>query len=72
MQFESLEKQEIHSVIWVWSENQLADCLTKDGASRKKFYVTLNGIVKLKKIIYIYIYIYIYIHIYISTSFSLT
>ena len=44
---ESLEKQEIHSVIWVCSEDQLADCLTKEGTSREKLYVTLSGKVKL-------------------------
>ena len=27
------EKHEIHSVIWVCCEDQLADCLTKEGAS---------------------------------------
>ena len=44
---ESLEKQEIHSVIWVCSEDQLADCLTKEGASREKLYDKLSGKVKL-------------------------
>ena len=44
---ESLEKQEIHSVIWVCSEDQLADCLTKEGVSRQKLYCTLSGKVKL-------------------------
>ena len=51
---ESLEKQEIHSVIWVCSEDLLADCLTKEGASQEKLYGTLSGKVKLlnsKKII---------------------
>ena len=44
---ESLEKQEIHSVIWVCSEDQLADCHTTEGASREKLYGTLSGKVKL-------------------------
>ena len=44
---EWLEKQEIHSVIWVCSEDQLADCLTKEGASREKLYDKLSGKVKL-------------------------
>ena len=47
MQLESLEKQEIHFVIRVCSEDQLADCLTKEGTSREKLYVTLSGKVKL-------------------------
>ena len=33
---ESLEKGEIDSVLWVDSKDQLADCLTKEGASREK------------------------------------
>ena len=44
---ESLEKQEIHSVIWVCSEDQLADCHTKEGASRENLYGKLSGKVKL-------------------------
>ena len=31
-----LEKEEIHSVTWVSSSDQLVDCLTKEGASREK------------------------------------
>ena len=38
----SLEKGEIHSVAWVNSSDQLADCLTKEGVSSEKLYV-LNG-----------------------------
>ena len=33
---ESLEKQETHSVIWVCSEDQLVNCLTKEGVSQEK------------------------------------
>ena len=44
---DSLEKQEINSVIWVCSEDLLADCLTKEGASQEKLYGTLSGKVKL-------------------------
>lgn len=35
---ESLEKEEIHFATWVNSNNQLEDCLTKEGASREKQY----------------------------------
>ena len=44
---ESLEKGEIQSVKWVVSKDQLADCLTKQGASREKLYDDLNGKTKL-------------------------
>ena len=44
---ESLEKQEIHSVIWVCSEDQFADCLTKEGESREKLHGTQSEKVKL-------------------------
>ena len=37
---ESLKKQKIHSMKWICSEDQLADCLTKEGASREKLYGT--------------------------------
>ena len=40
---ESLEKGEIESVLWVNSKDQLADCLTKEGASREKLYEGLTG-----------------------------
>ena len=39
---ESLEKPEIHSVIWVCSEDQLI-VLKKEGTSREKLYGTLSG-----------------------------
>ena len=35
---ESLEKEEIHFVTWVNSNDQLEDCLTKEGPSREKWY----------------------------------
>ena len=44
---ESLEKGEIQSVKWVVSKDQLADCLTKEGASKEKLYDVLNGKIKL-------------------------
>ena len=44
---ESLEKGEIQSVNWVVSQDQLDDCLTKQGASREKLYDVLNGKTKL-------------------------
>ena len=46
---ESLEKQEIHSVIWVCSsKNQLADCLTKKGPSGEMLYGTLSGKIQIQ------------------------
>ena len=36
---ESLGKKDINSVIWVKSNDQLVDCLTKEGASPEKNYV---------------------------------
>ena len=43
----SLEKGEMQSVKWVVSKDQLADCLTKEGASWEKLYDVLNGKTKL-------------------------
>ena len=40
---EPLEKEEIHSVTRVNRSNQLADCLTKEGATREKLYNALSG-----------------------------
>ena len=40
---EMLEKKELHSVEWVPTERQLADCLTKKGASSRKLLQTLAG-----------------------------
>ena len=40
---ESLEKEGIHSVTWVNSSDQLADCLTKDGTFREKLYDIMSG-----------------------------
>ena len=40
---ESLEKEEICSVTWANSRDQLADCLTKEEASREKLYDVLIG-----------------------------
>ena len=37
---ESLKKQKIHAMKWICSEDQLADCLTKEDASREKLYGT--------------------------------
>ena len=42
----SLEKGQTQCVKWVNSKDQLADCLTKEAASREKLYV-LNGRTKL-------------------------
>ena len=39
----SLEKEEIHFIIWVNNSDQLTDCLTKEGASREKLYDVLSG-----------------------------
>ena len=36
--YKSLEKEEIHFVTWVNSNDQLEDCLTKEGPSREKWY----------------------------------
>ena len=44
---ESLEKDEVTSVLWTNSKNQLADCLTKEGASRDKLYDALCEKIKL-------------------------
>ena len=40
---EMLEKGEVKSVIWRESELQLADCLTKGGASTNKLLLALKG-----------------------------
>ena len=40
---EMLEKKEIHEVEWVPTDAQLADCLTKKGATKKKLLKALNG-----------------------------
>ena len=37
------EKHKIHSATWVSSSNQLADCLTKEGAPRGKLCDVLSG-----------------------------
>ena len=44
---ESLEKEEIKCIKWFNSKNQLADYLTKEGASREKLYDALNSKTKL-------------------------
>ena len=44
---ESLGKGEVTSVPWTNSKNQLADCLTKEGASRDKLYDALSEKIKL-------------------------
>ena len=44
---ESLEKGEVTSVLWTNSKNQLADCLTKEGASHDKLYDALSEKIKL-------------------------
>ena len=44
---EALEKREIESVVWINTKDQLADCLTKEGASREKLYDALCGKIKL-------------------------
>ena len=44
---ESLEKQEIHSVIWVWSEDQLSVCFTNERTSQETLHGALIGKLKL-------------------------
>ena len=38
-----IEIEETHSVKWVNSSDQLADCLMKEAASREKLYDVLSG-----------------------------
>ena len=40
---EMIERGEIKSVVWRESQLQLADCLTKTGASSNKLLMTLEG-----------------------------
>lgn len=42
---QSLQKQEC--AIWVYSYDQLADCLTKKGKSYERFYDAMSGKIKL-------------------------
>jgi hypothetical protein len=44
---EMLEKEELKAVEWVPTEGQLADCLTKKGASSRKLLLALMGVWKL-------------------------